>query len=218
MNLLAATLVGITIALLVIAVLPTPVRVDRRIAPYVQTHRRRSGLSSDVAVAVDPGYATNGGPVAAVRRTISNGAGHILGDVVDSGDNDELRLRLRRAGVEPPTAATYRSHQMRSATIGAGIAVTLCLLGQLFNVSLILMITGLGFLLGAVVYKVRLERRAAERTVEMQLALYTVTQVLAVLTRANRGPVGAVRHLATLGSGPLIEELRLAIGWIERGT
>lgn len=222
MNVLASILVGLSITMMVLVLAPTPIRVGRRIAPYVQTHRRRSGLRSDVGVAVDPGFESADGPVRTITRAMSRSVNRLIGEVIDTGDDDELRLRLRRAGVEPPTPAAYRAGQVRQSlvtsglTLAAGLAIGLR--SGSVELSPLMLLAGLGFLGGVVGYKIRLERRERRRKKEMQLALYTVTQLLAVLTRANRGPIGAVRHLADRGSGPLVEELRIGLAWMERGT
>lgn len=222
MILVAAIMVGLSIAMGVLVLAPTPIGVGRRIAPYVQTHRRRSGLRSDIGVAVDPGFETADGPIATIVRALSRSTNRLIGEVIDTGDDDELRLRLRRAGVEPPTPGAYRAGQMRQSLVTAGLALAAGLFFGLrsrnVEPSLLMLFTGLGFLGGVVGYKVRLERRQRLRRREMQLALYTVTQLLAVLTRANRGPIGAVRHLVERGNGALVDELRIGLGWMERGT
>jgi pilus assembly protein TadC len=222
MMVLAATLIGLTMAMCVLVLAPTPIGVARRIAPYVQTHRRRSGLVSDIDVAIDPGFEQADGPIATILRAISRTVYRVVGDVIDTGDDAELRLRLRRAGVEPPTAAAYRAGQVRQSFVSAGLAVAFALLlgirARRVDISLLMLLGGLGFLAGVIGYKIRLEHRERRRRKEMQLALYTVTQLLAVLTRANRGPIGAVRHLVRRGHGPLVDELRIGLGWMERGT
>jgi Flp pilus assembly protein TadB len=222
MTVLAAALVGLALAMVAAAIVPPPVRVGRRIAPYVQTHRRRSGLTSDVAVAVDPGFGPQTGPVTSIIRSLATGFNRLVGEVIDIGDDAELRLRLRRAGVEPPTPGAYRAQQLTTSFIGAGcglgIAVLLGWRAGNVKVSVLMLVTGIGFLVGVISYKAILERKALQRRKEMQLSLYTVTQVLAVLARANRGPIGAVRHLASRGRGPLVDELRIGIGWMERGS
>jgi Flp pilus assembly protein TadB len=222
MTVVAALLIGLTLAMAVLVAVPTPVRVGRRIAPYVQTHRQRSGLVSDVAVAIDPGFEPQRGPIGSIARSVGRGLNRLVGEVIDTGDDSELRLRLRRAGVEPPTSTAYRAAQLRRSFVGAGLGTVLALVmgrrsGDI-RVSMLLLVTGIGFLIGTISHKALLERKALRRRKEMQLSLYTVTQVLAVLARANRGPVGAVRHLTRRGHGPLIDELRIGIGWMERGS
>ncbi len=222
MRIVAALLMGLAFAATSAALLAPPVPVRRRLAPYVQTHRRRSGLASDIGVAVDPGFGPRSSPMATVAVHARRIVGVLVGELLDAGDDDELRLRLRRAGVEPPTPAAYRSRQLRAAIVGAaaGFALALALGRRAGDVkaSVVLLITGVGFLLGTIGYKVSLERKAQLRRKEMQLSLYTVTQMLAVLARANRGPVGSVRRLAERGSGPLVDELRIGIGWMQRGS
>jgi Flp pilus assembly protein TadB len=222
MVLLAALFVGLAIATLIVATLPQPVSLGRRIAPYVQTHRRKSGLDPDVAVAVDAGFSANRGPIAAIGQSLIRGYNQLVGGIIDVGDDTELRLRLRRAGIVPPTPAAYRSQQFRHSLIAAAVAIALAVVlgrrsGQL-RLSTVALFAAFGLLFGVVQFKLALERRAARRRRTMQLSLYTVTQVLAVLTRANRGPIGAVRHLVSRSQGPLIDELRTGLSWIERGS
>lgn len=212
---LAASTGGITIGLLTRAIAPGPARVADRVKPYVQLSRSRLGVGEpDVAVLADGGRARSAleeivGPML-VR------AAQLLGRLVDAAGEDAVALRLRHAGYVDVSVEQYRQRQLSWTLAGAAGGIGLGLLGQ-GGAARVLLLGLVAAFWAATRPRAAVERSIRVRKARMTTDLYTICQLLAVHAR-GRGPIEAVREVAGRGRGPVVDELREALGWIQGGT
>lgn len=202
---------------LVNLVVPPRRTLTGRLRPYAALARSRLGTGyADVSVVsltrhdTDAASARVFGPL---LQRLAEG----LGGLVDAADSDTLRLRLRQAGFRDTSPEQYRMRQLAytvgGTTLGALLGLTLS-----GSVGGTLLLTGLLAFPGATLQRNRVRRAIDARTQKMRTEVFTVTQLIAVHIRTGHGPVDAVRAVCQLGRGPVIEELREALGWIAGGT
>lgn len=186
-----------------------------RVRPYAQLSRSRLGAGVDHATAF--GVATPaGGAVGEVLGPMVRRGAELLASVVDAGTRDSIELRLRQAGFVDVEADQYRMRQL-AFTVG-GLAIGIALgLSQGFSAALVLATGALLAFPAATLQRNRVDRAIEERRELMRVELYTVTQLIAVYLRAGSSTVDAVRNVTVRGQGPVVEELREALGWIGAG-
>lgn len=186
-----------------------------RVRPYAQLSRSRLGAGVDPATALGVGAPT-GGPISEVLGPMLRRGAELLAGVVDAGASESIELRLRQAGFAGVAADQYRMRQL-GFTIG-GFALGIALgLSQGFSAALVLATGALLAFPAATFQRNRVDRAIEDRRALMRVELYTVTQLIAVYLRAGSSAVDAVRHVTVRGQGPVVEELREALGWIGAG-
>jgi Flp pilus assembly protein TadB len=211
---LAAAVAAALAARIVIA--PTR-RLKPRIQVYAQLSRSRLGTGVDIAVvgALDP--ADQRGPVRRVLGPIVAAAASRLSGVIDAGGDEALALRLRQAGFVDTSPEQHRIRQL-GWTVAGTAAGTAFGLAVAHSAGLVLACTMLGAVIGATHWRGKVNKAIAERRARMRVELYTVSHLLAIYARTGHGPTEAVREVCDRGHGPVIDELREALGWINGGT
>ena len=173
-----ALLSGISVVVLVWAVLRPP----RRLAPRVRPYLPGTPLA-DTTVSV--------GGVGAVLRPMAVGLGRVLAAIVDAEPEARTAERLMHAGITdrrgtPLSVADYRFQQLRSTAVGA---VGGWLLG-----SALLSSGGwlavLGAIVGATRLRGRVDRAIEDRRSRMRVEVYTVNQMLALRIRSGNHLAG----------------------------
>lgn len=186
-----------------------------RVRPYAQLSRSRLGAGVDHATAFGVAIPV-GGAVGEVLGPMVRRGAELLASVVDAGTRDSIELRLRQAGFVDVEADQYRMRQL-AYTVG-GLAVGIALgLSRGFSAALVLATGALLAFPAATFQRNRVDRAIEERRELMRVELYTVTQLIAVYLRAGSSAVDAVRNVTVRGQGPIVEELREALGWIGAG-
>jgi tight adherence protein C len=191
--------------------------LQTRLRPYASLHRVRLGTGYPDPSIVDVTRRPPASAVVEVFGPMLARAARALSTVVDAGDSDAIERRLRQAGIEPASAEQHRMRQLGHATAGVAVGVCLGLVVFRSGPMTLLMAACLGFP-AATVQRNRVSRAIDHRRERMRSEVYTVAHLLAVLIRTGHGPVDAVRSVSAVGRGPVVEELREALGWISGGT
>lgn len=188
-----------------------------RLRPYASLSRGRLGTGYPDPSVVDLTRRPPDSVVVEVFGPMLARAAGLLSALIDASDAETLERRLRQAGVEDPSADQYRMRQLAHATAGVAAGVALGVTVFRSGAMTVLMVLCLGFP-AATLQRNRVSRAIDHRRQRMRGEVYTVAHLLAVLIRTGHGPVEAVRAVAALGRGPVVEELREALGWIGGGT
>ena len=211
----AATGGGVTVGLLTRAVAPGRALVADRVKPYVQLSRARLGVGEpDVAVLGDGGRARSA--LEEIVGPILVRAAQMLGHLVDAAGEEAVALRLRQAGYADLSVEQYRQRQLSWTLAGAAGGIGLGLVGR-GSAARVLLLGLVAAFWAATRSRASVERSVRQRTARMTTDLYTVCQLLAVHARGH-APIEAVREVVSRGRGPVIDELREALGWIQGGT
>jgi tight adherence protein C len=214
--LVAALAIGAFAGALVTFVIRPTRRLAGRVRPYTMVARVSLGQRPDLMAVGAPGSALShnvvwrlfGPPMTAVARA--------LGSVLDLGNDEVLRLKLRQAGyVDGPDE--FRMRQL-GATVVGGVAAAGVGLAVRGSPALVLLLAMAGLVAGAARGKGALERTIDVRRQRMRIELYTVNQLLAVHLRTGGGPIQAVQRLVERGRGVVIDELAEALRMIAGGV
>jgi Type II secretion system (T2SS), protein F len=158
--------------------------------------------------------------VDSVRVMAARPAG-ALSSVMDSNGEDGIRILLRHAGRDDITAESYRWLQLvRAGAAGAAGALLGAVVGagRGAPISMAMMGAAAGVLVGSGLWRSQLRKQARQRTERIGLEVYAVAHLLAMLARANHGPLASVRRVVARGAGPLIEELERVLASIAGGA
>lgn len=188
-----------------------------RLRPYAALARSRLGTGyADVSVVSLTRHNANPASMRVFGPLLDSMAGG-LGSLIDVADADTLRMRLRHAGFSDTSPEQYRMRQLgyTIAGFGLGAFLGLTLFGSVLATLVFTLLLGFP---GATYQRNRLDRGIADRRLKMRNEVFTVAQLIAVHVRTGHGPVDAIREVCSLGRGPVIEELREALGWISGGT
>ncbi len=214
---IAGAFAALTMALFVAVVVPPRRALAGRLRPYVSLSRSRLGTgAADASVVALTPFADDRHPVVKVFGPLLEGLASALSSVVDLADDDAVSQRLRHAGFAETSPEQYRMRQLAQAVGGVALGLTL-------GVLTIGSIGGTALLAGLFGFPaVTLERNRVQRSIDarrgaMRSEVSTVAQLLAVHVRSGHGPVDAVRAVSALGHGPVMAELREALGWISSG-
>lgn len=185
-------------------------RLAGRVRPYATVSRIRLTRPADVGGVAGPGPTFGDatlrrlfGPI--FDRFLSN-----FGRLISTSSTERLAVRLRQAGLYPELGEADRVQEFRfrsllkAAAWSAGLAVFgLLIQGPLFMLTFGL----LGFLLGALNARGRVDKAVNERRERIRGELYTINQLIAMRTRVGGGVIDAVRHIVIRGNGVLVDEL-----------
>lgn len=187
-----------------------------RLRPYAALSRSRLGTGyADVSVAALTAIDARS-PTMRVIGPVLERLASGLGRLLDTADADTLAIRLRHAGFGDVGPEQYRMRQL-AYTVG-GVALGAALGITVFgSVGMTALLVGCFGFPAATVQRNRVERAIVARREKMRTEAYTIAQLIAVHVRSGHGPVDAVRSVCALGRGPLVEELREALGWISGG-
>lgn len=175
--------------------------LTRRIAPYLR----------DIA---DPQGIT---PLHAVRSASVSGA--VAGWVARLGGAEDVARRLHRAGWRIDVAA-FRARQLgwgiAGLVAGAVAAVGVVVIGRGSGaVAVVPIVLALAGVLG---YDMVLTAAARARAARAQEELPTVLEFLALCLAAGEGAFDAIRRVASVGSGELVQELQRAVVAVGTGS
>lgn len=188
-----------------------------RLAPYAALSRSRLGTGyADVSVSAITRVDDRSSMMRVFGPVLERMA-EVLGNLIDAADAETLSLRLRQAGFRDVRPEQYRMRQLGYALGGVALGIFIGLTVMKSFLGVVLMAFCFGFP-GAAIQRTRVERAVDARRERMRSEAYTVAQLMAVHVRTGHGPVEAVRAVCALGRGPVVAELREALGWIAGGT
>lgn len=212
----AAVAAAVTAMAMAHLIAPPRRALARRLGPYSALSRSRLGTGyADLSV-VSVTQADDRSAPTRVLGPVVERLAQVLSRVVDAADGPTVASRLRHAGFVTVDPEQYRMRQLGYTVVGVGIGATLGVL-VLRSASMTVLLVGCFGFPAATVQRNRVERSIRDRTARMRNESYTVAQLIAVHLRSGHGPVDAVRSVCALGRGPVIEELREALGWIGGG-
>lgn len=211
--LVAAFATAVAVAAVVLAVRPPTRHLGPAVAPYAQRARLLMGESVDASLLTVPDDGARGRVLAPLVRA----GARRLSDLLDTGGDDALALRVRRAGWRELTPEQYHLRQLASTALGLALFVTIALLVAPSGTS-VLAAAALGSLWGVTRWRARIDRMTTRRRAQMRAELYTVAQLVAISLRAGTSPIVAVRELADRGGGALCDDLTDALDAIDHGA
>lgn len=213
----AALLAAIAVMTGVRVLVPPRRALAQRLRPYAALSRSRLGTGyADVSV-VALTVVDDRSPIARVLGPIVDRMAEILSRLIDAADANTLAVRLRHAGFDDTAPEQYRMRQLAYTVTGFGLGATfgIVMFGSVGTTLLLMACFGFP---GATIQRNRVERAISQRRERMRTEAYTIAQLIAVHVRSGHGPVDAVRSVCGLGRGPVVEELREALGWMTSGT
>jgi tight adherence protein C len=212
----AASAAALTAMVATHLVVPPRRALAQRLRPYSALSRSRLGTGyADVSV-VSLTLVDDRSALARVLGPMLDRLAHGLSRLLDAADAETIASRLRHAGFTSVGPEQYRMRQLAFTVAGVGIGATIGG-AVLRSASLTLLLIGCFGFPAATLQRNRIDRSIRDRTARMRNESYTVAQLIAVHLRSGHGPVDAVRSVCALGRGPVIEELREALGWIGGG-
>lgn len=219
--LLTVTTSGTFAAALVWTLLRPPSRLAARVRPFTAATRAELRRSPDALGQANPGPIFGEGTIRRLLAPIFGGAVDRLSRMVSSVSDEQLALRIRQAGLFRQTPEYQRPQEYRIRALGraAGLAVGIGAAGLLVTRSVFMMVVfgGLGFVLGLLTARSRLDTAVADRSERIRNELYTVNQLIAMRTRVGGGAIEATRHVVARANGAVIDELAEALRLHERG-
>jgi len=91
---------------------PPPKRLSNRVAPYTQLNRSKLGKGADISSIGFFDLEKEKTALGRVFGPMGQSLADSLSSVLDAGDDDYLRLRLRQAGFLDTSPAQYRLRQL----------------------------------------------------------------------------------------------------------
>lgn len=185
-------------------------RLGPRLRPYAAVARTRLARSYDVR-----GQAFAGGldGISTMRRLFGPVADGVIGwfsQLIGAGNEEQVALRLRQAGMYSGLPARERvaEHRARSFTRSVICALGLGFLGLVASGPRAMLMFGLlGLLLGVAAARSRVTSGIARRRERLRSELYTFNQLIAMRTRVGGGVVDALRHAVERGNGVFVDEM-----------
>lgn len=207
---LGALLGGIAVGAAMWVVLDPYRRLAPRLRPYAAVSRSRLARSYDV-----------GGQALAVAWSGESTMQRLFGPILDgvvawfsqligAGNDEQLALRLRHAGLYPGITLDERVREYRVRSLGRSLLFTAALggFGVLFGGPRAMVFMGtLGFVLGVALARSRVDSAIKTRRERLRGELYTFNQLIAMRTRVGGGVVDALRHAVDRGNGVFVDEL-----------
>ncbi|MCP5028948.1 MAG: type II secretion system F family protein [Actinomycetia bacterium] len=214
----AALLAAAVVAVVAGRLYPPPRRLGPRVRAYTAWSRRRLGTGyADPVVALSVADDAEVGAVWTLLGPLVTGLARRVEGLVSSGTDQALDIRLAHAGWRHLDPDTWRRRQLAFLIGGFGGGLALAAALGLGPIGTPVIVIGIGFP-AATYERNRLVKAIDLRRGRMRNEVYTVAQLLAVRVRTGHGPVEAVRAVAGLGRGPVVEELREGLAWIGGGT
>ncbi len=203
---------GMTVFSLVWALGSPPRRLADRVRPYANVARAR------LLRATDPVSPVSGVWSSSVWRQMIDpfveGAKRAYWKVFGVRDEELLARRLRQSGLYAGLAPTERLDEFRTRSFLQSVAGAVGLGGFGWvtrGVTAMVTFAVIGFVLGGVMARGRVDGAVNDRRRVMQVELYTVNQILALRARAGGGVVDAIRHVVDRGHGSVVGELADAL-------
>lgn len=208
-------LMGVVAACISYMVVKPPRRLSSRVAPFTQLNRSKLGRGADISAMSSLDHESSHSTLGQIFKPIGQSLADSLSHLIDAGDDDYLRLRLRQAGFLDTSPAQYRLRQLVYTIVGM---VGFSVLGLLYESTLL---TLLGFfgggIWGATVWRGRVNKAIKTRRERMRIELYTVAQLVAMQMRTGHGSVAAVQEVVHRGRGPVVRELAEGLSWMSGG-
>jgi tight adherence protein C len=196
-------------------------RLAGRLRAYATPARVRLTRPADVRAVARQGPALGDATLRRLFGPIVERVLHGFGRLVAVSSPEHLALRLRQAGLYPELGELERVQEFRvrsfarSASFSAGFGLLgLLVQGPLFMV----VFGGLGFVLGVLNARGRIDKAVSARRERMRSELYTINQLIAMRTRVGGGVVDAIRHVVIRGQGAFIDELAEVLRLYESGV
>lgn len=196
-------------------IIKPPRRLGNRVSTYTQLNRSKLGRGADLSAISSLDVETAQTPLGRVFGPMGQSIADTLSQIIDAGDDDFLRLRLRQAGFLDTSPAQYRLRQLTYIVVGSlGFAV----IGLLYGSTLFTLVGFFGGgLWGATIWRGRINKAIKERCERMRIELYTVAQLIAMQMRTGHGSIAAVQQVVHRGRGPVVRELSEALSWMSGG-
>ncbi len=215
---LLTAVVGSLFVMLLLAQIFRPMRrLSPRLDLYTAPSRVRLGTMApgEAASTIQSDSINLGSTFQEIFKPMIQLAADGLGRLLDAGEQEDLRLRLRRSGTLA-TPEEYRLRQLTFTVVGAALGLIIGW-GRMGNLVFGLLFMGLLGFAGAIFQRTALDRRLTERKVQIQSELYTIVHLLAMYVRTGHGPVDSVRRVAGRTNGIVSDQMAQALTWIERG-
>lgn len=212
-----AAVLGIVLGLglwMIVSALPQfgAPRLSDRVAPYIAdispqafadvTRKQSSPL---------PFFNSGGSPAATL-------VGRVAGLLPQPGSLDELALRQAGRGM---TVAEYRARRalwLLGGFIGGTALIGLLSISMQLSMLAMLVVPAVAGLAGFMLCGWSLKRRAAKRVATISEQVPAVWEFLALSVAAGEGLPDALRRVAHIGHGDLIEELNTVVTQVELGV
>jgi Flp pilus assembly protein TadB len=196
-------------------------RLASRVRPYATVSRVRLTRAADVRGVAQGGPTFGDATLHRLFRPIFDRVIRSFGRLVATSNTERLALRLRQAGLYPDLGEVERVQEfrVRSFLRSVGSMAGFGFLGLLLNGPFYMVIFGsLGFFLGVLNARSRIDKAVSARTERMRGELYTINQLIAMRTRVGGGVVDAIRHVVIRGHGAFIDELAEVLRLHENGV
>ncbi len=208
-------------AALVWVLVRPPRRLAARVRPFTAATRAELRRSPDARGRANPGPIFGEGTIRRLLAPIFGGLVDRVSRAVTSVSDEQLALRIRHAGLFPSTPEYLRPQEYRIRALGraAALAVGIGFTGLLVTRSVFMMFVfaGLGFILGLLTARSRLDSAVSDRRERIRGELFTINQLIAMRTRVGGGAIEAARHVVDRANGAVVEELSEALRLHERG-
>lgn len=207
---LGALLAGVAVGTTVWLVVDPYRRLAPRLRPYAAVSRSRLALSYDVGGQAHTASASGESTISRLFGPIFDGVISWFSQLIGAGNDEQLALRLRQAGMYPgvPPEQRVREYRVRSLLQSLLFTIGLGALGLLMGGTQAMVLLGvLGFVLGVAVARSRVNSAIKTRRDRLRGELYTFNQIIAMRTRVGGGVVDALRHAVDRGNGVFVEEL-----------
>ena len=167
---------AVFVAALIWVLVKPPRPLAQRVRPYSTATRAELRRSPDAFGQASSGPVFGQGTLRRLFEPIFQGVTGRLSRIVTSTSDEVLALRLRQAGLYPETPEELRPQEYRMRTLGRAVlaAIVIGLIGlSLFQSPLgVVVFGGLGFALGLLTSRSRVDQAIAERRERIRGELY----------------------------------------------
>lgn len=219
-HIVAALLGGTAVASAVWLLLQPHRRLAPRLRPYAAVSRSRLARAYDVRGQAYVASATGESTLARLFGPIVDAALSWFSQLLGAGNDEQLVLRLRHAGLYPGLPPQERLREYRVRSLGQAM-LWMGLLGGFGLLTggngAMLLFGVLGLVLGVALARSRVNSAITQRRERLRGELYTFNQLIALRTRVGGGVVDALRHAVDRGTGVFVEELAEVLRLQESG-
>jgi tight adherence protein C len=219
-QIIAALLGGVAVGSAVWLLVDPHRRLAPRLRPYAAVSRSRLARAYDVQGQAYLASATGESTITRLFGPIFDAVVNWFSQLLGAGNDEQLALRLRHAGLYPglPPAERVREYRVRSLGQAMLMMVALGGFGLLAGGNpMMLLFAVLGFVLGVALARSRVNSAIIQRRERLRGELYTFNQLIALRTRVGGGVVDALRHAVDRGTGVFVEELAEVLRLQESG-